>query len=41
MLLYNSRIIQTFKKNERTCRDIKTTKVHEQDWDGNLATQLY
>ena len=22
------------------CRDIKTEKAHEQDWDGTLATKL-
>ena len=22
--------------NERACRDIKTEKAHEQDWDGTL-----
>ena len=27
-------------KNERACRDIKTEKAQEQDWDGNLATKL-
>ena len=27
-------------KNERGCRDIKTKKAQEQDWDGTLATKL-
>ena len=25
------------KKNERTCRGIKTEKAYKQDWDGTLA----
>ena len=29
-----------FKKNERKCRDIKTEKAQEQDWDGTLAAKL-
>ena len=35
-----TRIIKIFSKNEGTCRDIKTEKAHEQDWDGTLATKL-
>ena len=27
-------------KNERVCRDIKTKKAQEQDWDVILATKL-
>ena len=27
-------------KNERVCRDIKTEKAQEQDWDGTLGTKL-
>ena len=29
---------KTFKKI--VCRDIKTEKAQEQDWDGTLATKL-
>ena len=29
-----------FPKNERKCRDIKTEKAHEQDWDGTLAAKF-
>ena len=29
-----------FKKNGIVCRDIKTEKAQEQDWDGTLATKL-
>ena len=29
-----------FKKNESKCRDIKTRKAQEQDWDGSLAAKL-
>ena len=28
------------KKNESKCRDIKTQKAQEQDWDGTLAAKL-
>ena len=42
LLIYSrvviTRIIKAFSKNERTCKDIKTDKAHEQDWDGTLAT---
>ena len=27
-------------KKERVCRDIKTEKPQEQDWDDNFATKL-
>ena len=27
-------------KKERVCRDIKTKKAQEQDWDSILATKL-
>ena len=29
-----------FQKYERACRDIKTKKAQEQDWDGTLAIKL-
>ena len=29
-----------FQKNKRKCWDIKTKKVHEDDWDGTLTTKL-
>ena len=29
-----------FQKNDRKCRDIKTEKAQEQDWDGTLAAKL-
>ena len=33
-------ITKHFFKNERVCRDTKTKKAQEQDWDGNIATKL-
>ena len=38
--LYKNNFKKQFKKNERVCRDIKTQKALEQDWDGILATKL-
>ena len=32
--------IKKHLKNERVCRDIKTKKAQEQDWDGMIATKL-
>ena len=34
------RIIKTFFKNERTCKDIKTEKAHKQDWDSTSAINV-
>ena len=34
------RIIKNIFKNGIVCRDIKTEKAQEQDWDGTLATKL-
>ena len=33
-----TRIIKNILKTERGCRDIKTEKAQEQDWDGTIAT---
>ena len=38
ILVVNSK--KHFQKNERKCRDIKTEKAQEQDWDGTLAAKL-
>ena len=35
-----TRIIKNILKNGIVCRDIKTEKAQEQDWDGTLATKL-
>ena len=36
-----TRIIKKhLKKNGIVCRDMKTEKAQEQDWDGTLATKL-
>ena len=35
-----TKIIKNIFKNGIVCRDIKTEKAQEQDWDGTLATTL-
>ena len=35
-----TRIIKNILKNGIACRDIKSEKAQEQDWDGTLATKL-
>ena len=37
-IMFETRIIKSILKNERVCRDIKTEKAQEQDWDG---TSIY
>ena len=38
--IIKTRIIKNILKNGIVCRDTKTEKAQEQDWDGTLATKF-